>query len=86
MTLAVATTAPPFKISESKSMLYHSAPDPFTCSAGFGGTTRLGLSRISNFCGWEGEEGRRDGEREEGGKEGGREGGREEGREAMSAY
>ena len=49
MTFAVATTAPFFRISGSKSILYHSAPDPFTCSLGLGGITNFGLSRISSF-------------------------------------
>ncbi len=49
-TFEVATTAPFLRISGSKSMWYHSAPDPFTCSLGLGGRTSLGLSRMSSFC------------------------------------
>ena len=48
-TLDVATTAPFLRISGSKSMLYHSAPEPFTFSTGLGGRTNSGLSRMSNF-------------------------------------
>lgn len=48
-TLDVATTAPFLSISGSKSILYHSAPEPFTFSRGLGGRTSSGLSRISSF-------------------------------------